>query len=190
MELASWNHINGRPHEHKAGQRFHVPVGEAKAPVGLGAPDLLGNRGSVDAVAGFVESDPDGAHRIVGAWGNEEFAAYSAGFLGFRKVFRVEHVIWIGNDKDHVEAAHRSFFDQVGDAAREVDEEVGAGVENLERTSGKADPNKRRGGIVRGGGDVGNPQGGVWRNGGPIDNSLMKAGWLQDFSATSSRMVS
>ena len=60
-------------------------------------------------------------------------------FGGFREHVGVEGVVGVGDDDRDVQLAHGPLLDALGDAAREVGEEVGGGVKGFEGPAGKAD---------------------------------------------------
>src|SRR6266496_3790246 len=76
-------------------QVFDVPVGQAKAAVGLGAAHVFGLGRPVNAVTGLIQAEPDGADRVVRAGLKNEFAAEFLRFGGFGKHRRIECVIWV-----------------------------------------------------------------------------------------------
>ena len=153
-------------------EEFGVPIGEAEAAVGFGAADVLGTGCAVDAVAGAVEADPDGADGIVGAGLEGQLAVELTGFLGFGKDFGVEKVGGVGGGTGDVEFADGALFGELGDAAGEVGDEVGAGVVNFELTVGEKDAEV--GGFVAevGRGDVGDLEFGAGGDGAPVDGGV------------------
>ena len=143
--------------------------------MGFGAADVLGARRAVDAVTGAVEADPDGADGIVGAGLEREFAVELLGFLGLGENFRIEKVGGIGCGAGDVEFADGPFLDLLGDAARELREEVGARVVHLELALGEQDADV--GGLLSRGGrdDVGDFQFGVGGHVAPVDRGVQLA---------------
>src|SRR5262245_59091079 len=61
------------PPLHHSGERPGVPVGQAHAPMRIGAADLERLGRTMDAIAPFVEVHPHRADRIVGAGRDPEF---------------------------------------------------------------------------------------------------------------------
>src|SRR5439155_25055133 len=70
----SWLHKHRQADPDEIREKFRVPVREAKTAVRFSAPDLFRPRRPVNSVAGFVEADPDRAHRIVRPRREDELA--------------------------------------------------------------------------------------------------------------------
>src|SRR5687768_7503947 len=97
-----------------------VPVRQAEAAVRFGAADLIGTRGAVDALVGFVEGDPRATCWVVWAGRDDQFAFDRLGFRRFGKNGWVKSVVWILGAGDDGELADGTFFDARGDRAGEV----------------------------------------------------------------------
>ena len=166
---------NGGADFDKFKQQLGVPIGEAEAAVRFGAAHVLGARGAVDAVAGAVEADPHGADGVVRTGWKREFAADLLGFLRLGKNFRIEKISWIWRGADDVEFADGALLGEVRDAAREVRDEVGARVVNLELPLREEDADVG-GFLARGGeGDVGHLQFRAGGYGAPVDVGVQLA---------------
>ena len=135
----------------------------------FGAADLFGLRGAVDPVARQVEADPGEPHGIVGAGGQNEFAAEGARFLGLGKDLGVEGVVGIGRDDGDAQFADGAFFNPARDAHGEVGDQAAVGVEHLEDSRGEL--HHHAGGLLRfwQAGDGGHNEGRAGGGLGPVD---------------------
>src|SRR5881409_759684 len=86
-------------------QILRVPVSQAETTMRLGAPDLFGMGRAVNAVAGSVQADPDGANRIVRAGLEEQLVIEFAGLSGFGKKLRIKGVVGIERSHRDVQFA-------------------------------------------------------------------------------------
>src|SRR5450759_893999 len=90
------NH-DGRADFYHGNQFFRVPVGQAEAAVGSGLADVFRMRCAMDAIAGFVEPNPDRANRVVWARRNKSFGGHGPGFSvlseqgGIKRIVRMLH---------------------------------------------------------------------------------------------------
>lgn len=137
--------------------------------MGFRAADILRSRCAVDAVAGAIQTNPCDANGIVRARWQDQFMADLAGFRRFRKNFRVEGVIGIRCDDHYVEQSNGTLLDALSNAAREMGDEVGIGIERLQ--SFGREMNGKPGGLagIFGIGGVGNLQRGASGDIGPGD---------------------
>src|SRR6266404_3516998 len=94
--------------------------------------DILRPGCAMDAVAWLVEANPGGADRVVRAGLQNELSVQFARFGGFRKDFGVKGVIRVRSRYGDVQLADGPFLDTLGDAAREVNEQIGRLVERFQ----------------------------------------------------------
>lgn len=107
--------------------------------MGFGAANLLGTGSAMNAVAGAVKADPNDTDWVIGPGRDYELVTYLAGLGGLRENGWVESVVGVGRDDGDVKFADGAFFDEPGDAAREMSEEIGGGVKGFKGLCGEMD---------------------------------------------------
>ena len=97
----------------------------------------------MNPIARLVQSDPNGAHRIVRSGRQDELPVQFPRFRRFRKVLGIERVVWIVRNHGHVQFSDRPLLRKRRDAAWKMRHEIGIFIEHLERPVFEVDAGER-----------------------------------------------
>lgn len=167
--------INRHSDPRQLRQVLSVPVRQPEAAVGLGPAHLFRAGGAVNAIAWFVQADPSDADGIVGTGRQDQPGVQLPRLGGFRKYVRVEGVVRVRGDDSNAQFAEGPFLDPLRDAAWEVREQVGLGVERLQDFAGQADGDESGLGTIVGIGNLRQADNGACGDVRPVDGGVKAA---------------